>query len=220
MNPTHAIPGAARNLLLLLLLAPLPAHAADAPPFIWIEGEDFAPDSFLKKPADQWLQGMGRDLLSGGDALSWGPAVKDAPPPPHILRWDFRVPSDGAWRFWAREFYQGTGSEWRYRFSPKNGATSAWHEADKDNPSYDITSLGPYRAVTWIRYGSQPLTAGNWRLEVEVLGPGGHGRAETYVVVFDAFLLTQGPFLPRGARKPGEAAPTPRTPSPAKADYY
>lgn len=206
---------------LLFLLAPLASRAAEAaPPFIWIEGENFASDSFLKKPADQWLKGMGRDLLSGGDALSWGPALKDAPPPPHLLRWDFRVEMPGTYRFWAREFYQGTGSAWRYRFQSKSGAPGEWRLADKDDPSYDLASLGPYRAVTWIRYGTQTLTTGDWHLEIEILGAGGGGRADTYVVVFDAFLLTQGPFLPRGARKPGEAAPAPRTPPPAKADYY
>jgi hypothetical protein len=226
VKPLSAIPlprprGRNLSLLLFLALAAFAALAAEpAPPFVWIEGEDFAADSFLKKPADQWLKGMGRDLLSGGDALSWGPAVKDAPPPPRALRWDFRVPSSGKWRLWAREFYQGSGSAWRWRISSKDGPAGDWREADKDDPAYDVVALGPFRAVNWVRYAELTLPEGEARLEVEILGPSNRGKGDTFAVVFDAFLLAQGPFLPRGARKPGEAAPKTAAPAPSRSDYY
>ncbi|HMO64660.1 MAG TPA: hypothetical protein PKE47_05460, partial [Verrucomicrobiota bacterium] len=104
------------------------------------------------------------------------------------------IPADGEYVLWVRQFWNPQDIRWRV------GAEAPWAES-RERPLTDLVMLGgnPGRRVGWASLGTATLSAGPRVFRLEPL-PG-----ETRTTAYDCFLLTRGPFVPRGPLKPGEA---------------
>jgi hypothetical protein len=107
------------------------------------------------------------------------------------IRREITIPADGDYDFWIRKFWNPQGFRWRI------GTNSEWR-ISRDLTLTDLIELGdPGRRVGWGLWGSARLSRGTHVFELEPL-PG-----ETRVTAYDCFVVTQDPFHPRGASKPG-----------------
>lgn len=103
------------------------------------------------------------------------------------------IPAEGTYHLWVRKFWNGQGFRWRV------GAGDAWKES-KQQSLTDLILLdgNPGRRVGWANVGSVALQPGAHAFRLEV--PAG----ESGTTAYDCFLLTRGPFVPRGKLKPDE----------------
>lgn len=207
-------------LALLGLFANRNAHAA----FVWIEGESYKKTNM---EGNTWPQGDDPRRLSGEKCLAWV-SPRDKAEPPVFAIWEITVPEDGKYQFFAREFYKGTGSPWRYRLVSKTdlaagkrpGAEDGWTEADPDGPTMDTVSIGKDRALNWVKYASHELKKGDYILDLQLTNTAQKGNSSDYLVNFDCFVLTSEPFIPRGSQKPGAKPAAPAGGSGSGASYY
>lgn len=130
--------------------------------------------------------GESAEGLSGGQ-MTWvapGGAIER-----HVV-----IPADGEYTLWVRQFWNPQDVRWRV------GAEAPWAES-RERSLTDLVMLGgnPGRRVGWAGLGAATLRAGPQVFRLEPL-PG-----ETRSTAYDCFLLTRGPFVPRGPLKPDEA---------------
>ena len=189
--------------VVLLALVATSTRAA----LIWIEGESYTKTNMQ---GNQWPKGNDPRLLSGGDALAWLSPREKAELPNYAI-WEVSIPEDGKYQFYAREFYKGTGSQWRYRFVSKTdiaagkrpGPEEGWTEADPDAAGLDTVGMGANIAMQWVKYSAIDLKKGDYVMDLQVIATAGKGSSGDYLVNFDCFVLTTEPFIPRGGTKPG-----------------
>jgi hypothetical protein len=186
-------PAASRLLVALLLCGLAPQGAArersPAPEgWVWWEAEAPASTNFpagnpFPARSDKLAQ-----LLSGG---RWIAASN--PGQPLFLEYRVTIPRAGDFRFFARKFWQHGPFRWRFDDRP-------WTTAGPDVPMLDNVDLAKLVTVNWVDLGAVSLPAGPHQLRIELTETKG-------AAAFDAFLLTTGPFAPRGKLKPGERYP-------------
>ena len=165
-------------LSLLLLVA---ARAGDET--IWVEGESPAQSSFAKHG---WYDGVKKDVLSGQNWLShYGPQAGEA-------SYAIDVKEGGEYAFWVRcntlmvtQHYKLDAGE--------------WVECDLKSEPREEMMISPnpdHRSLAWVKLGKVKLAAGAhtvaFKLSSKIQNHGG----------IDCFVLTNGPFVPSGARRP------------------
>lgn len=107
-----------------------------------------------------------------------------------FLEYDVTVPSTAKYGFYSRKFWQHGPFRWRFD-------TQSWQEVGKNVALLDEASLRQFVGANWVKAGDASLTAGRHTLRIELL-------EKTGAASFDAFVLSSGPFVPRGRMKPGE----------------
>ncbi|MFQ6099140.1 MAG: hypothetical protein ACE5O2_15520, partial [Armatimonadota bacterium] len=179
------------------LLIEAPSRGAEPSVYVWLEAE---------KPAytngDFQVEATGRPgLLSGGawfrKSLGKNEVAGAVPREGFLLRYDFRVPEDGAYEVWARVGFEWARAplEWRI-------GEGQWARASSDEQTTNVMELGEWMEVAWLRLGTCTLKRGQTRLEMRYRQPGKDGRM---LMALDCFALTKGKFVPEGRLKPGEA---------------
>jgi len=165
--------------------------AGAAPAYVWWEGEDFVqtnlPHPEAPFPADITPQEKAK--LSGG---RWLPTQGPNSPVPYFVSYRVRVPAAAQYDFWVRKFWKHGPFRWRF-----DG--SEWCTCGRDVALHDDTYLRKFIRANWVFLGKVKLGAGTHLLRIEMLQEGGGGA-------IDCFVLTAGPFMPRGKLKPGEKA--------------
>ena len=165
------------------------ATACRAGDYLWWEGERPAETNF---PGRSWFDPSTfkdtRHLLSGGDWLS---ASGKRGGDELFARYHVDVPADGSWTLWARKFWKHGPFRWRFDDSP-------WQTCGRDVALADNTYLKEHVGANWVRLGQVTLRKGRRVFELRLLA----GEGESATACFDCFLLTQGPFMPRGHLKP------------------
>lgn len=184
---------AMRNLIPLFIIAitcclSAPSQAAA---YVWWEGENAAETNF---PDDTWFGNGGiaetSHLLSGGAWLcNAGTRTGEAA----FARYSIDIPEAGTYEFWVRKFWKHGPFRWRF-------GDQDWRVVGSEIALADNVSLNTHLGANWVYAGEVTLPAGNTVFELRLLAAEG----ESLTACFDAFLLTQMPFIPRGKLKPDE----------------
>jgi len=156
--------------------------------FIWIEGEDAVGQNMQRHG---WYDSVKKENLSGGEWLS-----HFAGGTPPVARYEFSVGAAGDYHFWIRA-NSVAGPRLRYRLGGGD-----WTEVDLSRAveNVNIASDGKpdMRFISWVNAGQVRLGRGKQQIAFQFYSPNNNHGA------IDCFVLTQRPFLPRGALKPGE----------------
>ncbi|MEO1235210.1 MAG: hypothetical protein AAFX76_00320 [Planctomycetota bacterium] len=177
-----------------LVLVVLTPFASGQPlRYVWWEAESADRHTF---PADSHFASARLDdtsHLSGNDWLSsTGPS--GTPPPGATYR--LAVPAAGRYQLWARKFWKHGPFHWRFNQQP-------WQTLTRDAALTDRVRLADRVELSWVYLGDVGLTAGDHTFELRLaVQPG-----ENTVSGFDCFVLSRGPFFPRGVLKPDQPAP-------------
>ncbi len=181
--------GGGMGLLVVLALVAGRAAAQTQPSYVWWEAESYAqtnlPNPAQPFPGDITQQEV--DKLSGGRwVLTQGPESQT----PYFLTYNVQVPRKATYNFWVRKFWKHGPFRWRFD-------SAKWATCGQDVALMDDTFLRKFIGANWIYLGQVPLDAGQHTLRIEMEGPTGGGA-------IDCFILTDGPFMPRGKLKPGQ----------------
>ena len=183
----------AKAFIPLLCLVAAPAFAGPAAPaYVWWEGESPSETNF---PDHSWFSASSfkfgqRRLLSGGEWLSIG---RDFRTKEAFARYQVQVPADGEYTLWARKFWKHGPFRWRFDKQP-------WRTCGRDVALVDSVQIRKHLVVNWVCLGAVRLTRGKRDFELRLL----ESPLKKTIACFDCFALVRGPFLPRGALKPGQ----------------
>ena len=175
----------------LLLAGSTASAASGGPEWIWWEGEKPSATNFPRKTSfSASTFPAKRAVLSGGDWLTYeGKRGKDDV----FARYTVKVPVAGEYRLWCRKFWKHGPFRWRF-------SEGEWTTCPRDVSLMDSTDIRKYLCANWVYLGTVTLDKGPREFELRLLV----GEGEDTAACFDAFVLTRGPFLPRGKLKPGE----------------
>ncbi|MHC4743150.1 MAG: carbohydrate-binding protein, partial [Planctomycetota bacterium] len=166
----------------------LAGSAIAAPGYIWIEGENPVRHNTIRH---NWYDSVKKNNLSAGEWLSHFAGGK-----PPSARYEFSVTVAGSYQFWIRA-NSVAGPRLSYQLDD-----SAFVEVDFSaaTENINIASDGKpdMRFISWINAGKLNLSAGPHTITFKF-----HSRNNNHGAI-DCFVLTQAPFMPRGALKPGE----------------
>lgn len=126
------------------------------------------------------------EILSGGSWIG----VSGNYTEPLFLEYRVEVAQAGTYQLYCRKFWKHGPFRWRFE-------NQAWQTCSKEVALLDEAPLRQYVVANWVSLGEVKLPKGNLLFRVELLNEEG-------AAAFDAFLLTQLPFTPRGKKKPGE----------------
>ena len=185
-----------------LVLVGTATAAAGAPDWVWWEGEKPSSTNFPTRTSFSASTFRAkRAVLSGGDWLTYeGRRGKEEV----FARYTVNIPAAGEaggtpgsagteYRLWCRKFWQHGPFRWRF----ENGE---WTTCPRDVSLMDSTDIRKYLCANWVYLGTVTLEKGAREFELRLLV----GEGEETAACFDAFVLTRGPFLPRGKLKPGQ----------------
>ncbi len=184
-EPTQAPPASEVQ----LAQAVTPAPAQQGIPWVWWEGEDFTdtnvPDPQRMEPGD--ITEPETQILSGG---RWfcprGPEDQG----PYQARYTVQVPQTTTYDLYVRKFWKHGPFKWRF-------GEGEWQTLGRDIALLDNTYMRQHWGANWVHMGQVELDAGEQTFTIEMLDPAGSG-------CIDAFLLIDGPFMPRGQLKPDQ----------------
>ncbi|MFO7955656.1 MAG: hypothetical protein R6X33_00970 [Candidatus Brocadiia bacterium] len=172
------------------------AHAAEAPPFAWVEGEN--PTSM--NLADHWTGGDRPHLLSGGQWLAahyQQEQLQDMPEGGYILEYELTVPEDGEYDAWARVGMEHLRAPFQWRIGD-----GEWHTAPADQITFNVMQLKRWNDVAWLDLGKVSLDEGETTLAVRYREKQ-EGRNDMWIAL-DCFAFVKGSWIPDGKLKPGE----------------
>lgn len=173
-----------RHLLVVALLAS--TSGATAQNWRWIEAEDAVATNMTVRHAFSPGNEDERQKLSLGEWIGAdGPRLA-----PLFAEYDVEVPADGKYSLYARKFWK----HGPYRVSFNNGPAV---QIGEDVALLDHVELRQWVVANWTPAGEFTLKAGKNRFRIEATKNDG-------AIAFDCFVLTSGPFNPRGTLKPGE----------------
>ena len=169
-----------------------PVAVAAEPTFVWWEGEAAAQTNF---PERTWFDAQDageRDKLSGGDWLT-NSDKRQADEPTPTARYRVVVPETGKYQLWARKFWKHGPFRWRFDDGP-------WRTCGRDVALADSVGIRTHVVANWVHLGAVELERGRRSFTIELLAEAGDAKT----AAFDAFVLIDGAFRPRGKLKPGE----------------
>lgn len=172
---------------LAALLAIVPAVAD----WIWVEGENPAVDRMNRHP--WWYDQVKRGELSGGDFTSNFHDEK-----PGEAEYRFAAPAAGGYDLWLH----ANPVKSRLSFSLNGGPEQPVPFEGNTRESVNIAAddQPDLRFVAWIHAGKVPLKAGANTLRFRTTSELHHHG------LLDCFVLSSGPFVPRGLLKPDQLA--------------
>ena len=158
--------------------------------YVWWEGEKPAKTNFPRK---SWFSASTfpntREQLSGGAWLSSSSKRSGAE---IFAKYNITVPVGGTYTLHVRKFYKHGPFRWRFD-------AQKWATCGRDIALIDSVSLKKHTCANWVYLGKVKLSKGVHTFEIRLLAADG----ESATSGFDCFVLTSGPFAPKGKRKPG-----------------
>jgi hypothetical protein len=167
---------------------PRASNTPDASDFVWLEGESPRATNFPEHHAFEPASPAEANVLSGGrwlGALDAGQSL--------FAEYDFNLHARGEYEFFSRKFWLHGPFRWRVDDGP-------WRQVERDLFLLDRAALRTHVEVNWVAHGRIPLESGNHVLRVETTEPSG-------AAAFDAFVLSNTAFVPRGKLRPGQTYP-------------
>lgn len=157
--------------------------------FVWWEGEDAIETNFSNAG---WLKVKGEEIevLSGGSWLHEdGDLAADEIKP--YAKYKVQVDTDGVYQFWVRKFWKHGPFQWRFN-------KEKWQQVSRNIALHEGKRVRDKVSANWVYLGDVELDQGQHIFEFELTSD------KTKLAAFDAFVLVEGPFNPRGKLKPGE----------------
>jgi hypothetical protein len=153
--------------------------------YVWWEAENAVSSSFPKQNPFAPANKDEAEVLSGG---AWIGAEN----PGKLLHAEYEVdvPQKRGYGLYARKFWKHGPFRWRFNDSP-------YVNVGADVNLLDEQGLRKFVVANWIYLGHVELDKGKHRFRIELLEEKGASS-------FDAFVLTDRMFMPRGKLKPGE----------------
>ncbi len=187
---------------IMLVSSPKPAPAQQAGT-VWIEAE--APDSATSPIApspwagvmsgDRWLQ------LS----IEAGDVEKRVPEGGLVFGYDFVTSEAAVQAIWNRIGFEFVRSPFEWRIV----GVSDWKTVGPDQITTDLTEIGFWAEVAWVKMGELSLPSGKHRLEIRI--PRNYDAKHVIQRVLyasDALCISSTGFNPNGRFKPGDPAAT------------
>ncbi len=156
---------------------------------VWWEAEAPAETNFPKRHWFAPQNAKERDALSNG---AWIGADGKRDGPRLFLTYKVDAPQAATYAFWSRKFWKHGPFRWRFDGQP-------WQTCGRDIALADTVTLRKFVCANWVALGQVKLAKGAHALRIELLAKQGESR----VCAFDCFVLSPGPFTPRGKLKPG-----------------
>ncbi len=179
--------------LLPFLLASLSVTATAAD--IWIEGESAAESTVQRHP--WWYDKVKTDQLSGGDFITnWSDKADGA------VAYTIKVDEAGSYRLWLRANPTAAKLGWKLDDAQEKDIDFG---PAIDNVNIAADAAPDLRFLAWIDLGKLELAAGEHHLRFRMHSENNHHG------MIDCLVLTTGAFVPKGTRKPGEAAAKPQS---------
>ncbi len=164
--------------------------AVGADNYVWWEGEKPVKTNF---PSKSWFSASTFPKTAGQlSAGAWLSSSTKRSGAELFATYSITVPSDGAYTLHTRKFYKH--GPFRWRFDKQN-----WSTCGRDIALIDTVALKKHTCVNWVHLGKVKLTRGVHTFELRLLAEQG----QSATAAFDCFVLTAGPFAPKGKRKPG-----------------
>ena len=173
--------------VLLLATALLPCRLPAAT--IWIEGEKPVRSTMHRHP---WYDQVKREQLSGGDLISnFSDKIGEA-------AYDVPCARGGEYELWVRANPIQAALSYRLNSGP-------WNEIDLKSNAQDLVNIAAdgkpdLRFLAWFDVGKVALKKGINQVEFRM-----HSKNQNHGYL-DCFVLSNEPFQPKGALKPGEMA--------------
>lgn len=167
----------------------LPRSTRSSEGFIWFEAEDNSSTNFPTENPFAPENSQEASALSGGKWIGASNTTE-----PLFAEYKINVPGDGEFTLYARKFWKH--GPFRFRFDEQ-----VWQNCDRETPLLDSVGLRPSVGVNWVEAGVVRLAGGPHTLRLELNAP-------TNAAAFDAFVLAQDTFLPRGKYKPTDTVPS------------
>ena len=200
------------TILAALLLSILCAGVMGEDEFVWIEGEEPTTKTHEVK-----LNGWGNaEYMSGKAWLNIDGEDREAAPEEGVVvTYDFRAPSAGSYKLWARMGYDNLGvdSLWQVDDAEPMRITS------RHTPGIDHMEIMRWNCLAWYRLAEMDLEVGDHTVTVRVPKPRGDGK-KRYLFALDAMCFYKGDgWLPFADHKPGEDWKTEQDREAAEAVY-
>lgn len=192
--------------IIAALISSIAAPALAAPPTtIWLEGEAatlttremegvIAPSTWAGvMSGDKWLQ----------VSIEAADVEKKVPQSGIVLEYAFEVAAPGKYEIWNRIGFEFVRSP----FDWKIDGVSDWKSVSPDEITTDLTEIGFWAEVAWLKLGDLPLTRGKHSLQIRV--PRTYDAAhkpQRILYASDALCLSNGPFHPNGKYRPGDSS--------------
>lgn len=168
-----------------------PAKETNSARVIWWEAETPRATDFPARHSLQPENEQERALLSGGAWLGTDPPGRSL-----FVEYEVEVPEQDpkqTYSFYVRKFWLHGPFRWHFDQQP-------WQACTQDTHLLDAVQLRTHVSANWVQLGQVELGSGRHTLRVELSDPAS-------AAAFDAFVLSQGAFLPRGKLKPQEQYP-------------
>ena len=182
------MPARFRTLLALAiaLVAALPARAE----YLWVEGERPERATVTRHPS--WYDQVKRAELSGGDFITnWGET-------PGVMAYRVSITSAGEREFWVRA--NPTAARLSYRLNGGDWESIDLEKGLQENLNVAADGKVDLRFLAWVNVGRVGLKQGANLIEFR-MDSANHNHG-----ALDCFVLSEEPFTPRGAAKPGEVS--------------
>lgn len=177
-----------RPILICMLL--LMSHSARAE-WLWIEGEKPIRSTMNRHP--WWYDQVKKDQLSGGDWISNFDPKKEGE-----ASYKIESPVAGDFEFWVHA--NPTLSKLSYRLDDGEWVAIDLVKGARNPTNIAADGKPDLRFIAWARVGTLTLGKRTHQVSFRMSGEqSNHGG-------LDCFVLSTEPFVPRGLRKPGEAA--------------
>ena len=191
---------AAVSLLVGTMLSLGLRNAGAQQPTIWLEGEapshksiDIAPSPWARvMSGDKWLQ-----ISIDADQVE-----KRVPESGIELGYDFEVAGTAQYEIWNRIGFEFVRSPFEWRLS---GDTN-WTTVTPDQITTDLTEIGFWAEVAWLKLGTRELSAGKHTLQIRIPRTYDSSRKiQRILYASDAICISKGRFTPDGRNRPGVA---------------
>ncbi len=183
-----------RKLAIVLALAAGPVlDQSSLGQTIWVEGERPVRSTMTRHP--YWYDQVRKDLLSGGDWISNWSDTKEG-----TADYALDVPKAGRYSLWVRANPVAT----KLDYALGNGAwvPIAMSDGVLDNVNVAADGKIDLRFLSWKNVGDLDLQKGRQAIRFRM-----HSENHFHGAL-DAFVLTNEPFTPSGASRPGQGGPT------------
>ncbi len=168
---------------------------------IWLEGETPTAMSQELKPTP-WAGAMSGDkwLQIGIEAPD---VEKRVPESGIVLGYDFTVASGGKYEIWNRIGFEYVRSPFEWRIE----GVSDWKTVTPDETTTDLTEIGFWAEVAWLKLGDLPLLKGKHTLQIRLMRSyDAQHKIQRILYASDALCITNSPFRPNGKYKPDDTS--------------
>ncbi len=169
--------------------------------FVWIESEKPTSSNADVKPSP-W----GGKVMSGDNWLQVNIEDKDVekktPAGGVLLSYKIEAPTTGKYQVWNRVGFENVRSSFDWRVDD-----GVWKTISPDEITTDLTEIGFWASIAWLKMGESFLTSGSHTLQIRLpITYDTQKKPQRIFYSSDALCLTKGDFHPNGLYEPNDTS--------------